>query len=126
MGTELPQQNLLQRALRVALAYAFALQAIVAAYGLALAANPVGDARGLVICHNVGGETPGDSGKQAPNLPCALCTMAAQTGGLLPSPIVAAAAPEIPAEAVRPRKVAQTLERAPNRTSLARGPPRFV
>ena len=126
MGTDLPQQNLLQRALRIALAYAFALQAIVAVYGLALAANPVGDAIGLVICHNVGGETPDGSGKHVPGLPCALCTMAAQTGGLLPSPVVATATPSIEAETVRPRKVAQTPERAPKRTGLARAPPRFV
>jgi hypothetical protein len=126
VGTDLPQQNLLQRALRIALAYAFALQAIVAAYGLALAANPVGDARGLVICHNVGGETPDGPGKHVPGLPCALCTMAAQTGGLLPLPIAATAALGIAIEIVGPRKVAQTPERAPKHTGLARAPPRFV
>lgn len=117
----------LRGTLRVVLCYAFAFQAFFAAYSIALASGPAADAAGLIICHNAGGETPGNSDQQAPaNIPCALCALAAQAGGLLPPPIVTIAAPATIAARVGHAAVAQALHPVPARAGLARAPPRFV
>jgi hypothetical protein len=112
-----------RRALRVALCYAVALQALA---GSVSAAGAIAGAAGFtpVICHGAGSEPPpGDPGT-TPKVPCTLCAAAASAVALPETVPVSAPAPT----AVRIRHVpAPVLPGSPPpRAGLARAPPQFA
>jgi hypothetical protein len=113
------------RALSIALCYALALQAVLAAFGTALAAGQAGSAeQGFAICHGGDGGVPtGGDGGNSDKLPCALCAVAVAGGGLLPTESLAPTAPRILASRIAVADCAEVLRAAPARAGLARAPP---
>jgi hypothetical protein len=119
--------TLLGRALRVALCYAFALQAILAAYGTALAASPSRTAADFTICHNADDTAPAGPSTRIPtSAPCVLCAMAAAASGLLPQPVATVVAPSTVVRLLRPTVGRTVAGAAPARAGLARAPPQFA
>jgi hypothetical protein len=114
------------RALRGALCYLVALQALLAAYGTAIAASKAGDtAAGFVICH--GNETtPDPANGTVPNVPCALCGMVTSAGGLPLAAIATLAAPLTVSHRLRPLDNAAIVPLLARRAGLARAPPQFA
>jgi len=109
---------------RVALCYVLALQALLAAYGTALAVGQAnGPAASFVICHNAGDDTV-DTGKPT-TVPCALCAMAASGHGLLPAPPSVIAAPLSVEGRISHLDRPGTVHSRPARAGLARAPPQF-
>jgi hypothetical protein len=117
--------NDFRRALRVALCYVLALQAFAAAVSTARAVDlGSGIDVGAIICHSSGGDTrPGDAGK-SPNVPCALCVIAASAVSL-PDPLSIMAQPTAVAGCAWHRDV-PVLAKPPARAGLARAPPQFA
>jgi hypothetical protein len=119
--------RLLGRALRVALCYALALQAVLAAYGTALAASPSGAAADFVICHNADGPAPASPHTRIPtSAPCVLCAMAAAASGLLPELVAAVVAPSTASSPIQPADTRIVVSPSTVRAGLARAPPRFA
>src|SRR5262249_20574023 len=116
------------RALSVALCYALALQAILAAFGTALAVGRAGASEGaFAICHTGNGSAPpGDDRNDTDKLPCALCAVAVAGGGLVPIEAPPLAAPLT--AAIRIAVVEPAIFRviAPARAGLSRAPPHFA
>jgi hypothetical protein len=116
-----------RRVLGLAVCYAVALQAFLAAFGAALAvSHRSGAADGLtIICHGANGTTQ-PSGDGAGKLPCALCAVATAGGGLLPDLVAAAVAPLTGSSIVRRADAVLMLTVAQSRAGLARAPPNFA
>jgi hypothetical protein len=117
------------RALSVALCYALALQAILAAFGSALAVGNAGAAEGLfTICHGGAADsTPaGDDSGNTDKLPCALCAVAVAGGGLVPVEGIAPATPLIVIGRIAVVERIALPVAAPVRAGLSRAPPRFA
>jgi hypothetical protein len=116
--------------LGLAICYALALQAFLAAHGTAFAvARPDPFGGNLIICHGAGGSGPvaADSGSPAggEQPPCALCAVAAAAGALTSNPI-AVAIPRVLAGSVG-IPGAQPIAAPPVvRSGLARAPPSFA
>jgi CopC domain len=111
----------LGRALRVALCYAFVLQAVFAAYGTASLASSPDEAAGFIICHNADGDAPSSPKTQIPtSAPCVLCAMAASASGLLPEAVVTIAAPSTVGGRIRHTHSCIVVSPPPVRAGLAR------
>jgi hypothetical protein len=115
------QPNFLRRALRLALCYLLALQAITAAVAAALAVGHASTA-GFTICHSLADAPSNNAG--APQVPCALCAAAASAVVLSDPPSVVIGSPTL-TRRVRPADVA-VVARPPPRSGLARAPPHFA
>jgi hypothetical protein len=120
--------DLRRRALGMALCYALALQAFLAAYTGALAASPASELTvGFVICHNAASDGPADRDTQTPvSVPCALCALATSASALLPPPLFAVVPPSTVAGRVRHGETAVVVGSRPMRAGLARAPPNFA
>src|SRR5262245_42360259 len=117
----------LGRALRLALCYAFALQAILAAYGTALAASPSLAAADFIICHNADGDAPASPDTRIPtSAPCVLCAMAAAASGLLPELVAVVVAPATTSSPIQPADSWIVVSPTFVRAGLARAPPSFA
>lgn len=116
-----------RRVLGLAVCYAVALQAFLAAIGAALAINHgSGAADGFTtICYGAN-DTTRPTGDAAVKLPCALCAVAAAGGGLLPDPIPAAVAPLMGGSVVRLADAVAVFVTSQVRDGLARAPPNFA
>jgi hypothetical protein len=116
------------RALRVALCYVVAFQALFTAYSIAGAADDAGGTvAGFIICHSAGDDaTPRPDSGNVPKVHCALCAMATSAGGLLP-PATSVVAAQL-AVSHRLRVPDIVVARAPSaiRAGLARAPPNVV
>jgi hypothetical protein len=120
--------TLLRRALRLALCYVVAIQALVAAYATALAVVAKGDvAAGFAICHNAGADTASNphQGSDA-KLPCALCAVAASVASLPAGAGPVVATPISVSHHMRPPHHAAVPVLPTPRAGLARAPPLLV
>jgi hypothetical protein len=116
-----------RRVLGLAVCYAVALQAFLAAVGAALAINHGSGAADAfsTICH-AANDTTRPTGDAAIKLPCALCAVAAAGGGLVPDPIPAAVAPLAGGSVVRLADTVAVFVTSQVRDGLARAPPNFA
>jgi hypothetical protein len=119
----LTRLGLVRRALRVALCYVIALQAILAAYGTALAVSAAAPPS-LIVCHNAGSEAPADTG--ARGVPCALCATAASATGLPTAGGPTIAGLQFFSHRIQPLEVLAGVTTPIARAGLARAPPQFA
>ena len=116
-----------RRVLGLAVCYAVALQAFLAAVGAALAINHGSGAADAfsTICHGAN-DTTRPTGDAAVKLPCALCAVAAAGGALLPNLIPDAVAPLVDGTFVHLADAVAILITSQVRAGLARAPPNFA
>ena len=120
MARAFTRLRLFPRALRVALCYVVALQAIVASFTLVSTggyADPAGV--GTLICHNAEGEPAKAPG--VPNVPCTLCAVAVAVVDLPPGVLASEPSPFV----LVSHGIEDAVEtgRPPARAGSARAPP---
>jgi len=112
-----------RRILALTLCYVLALQAVLTAFGVSLAAGL--DQSGFVICHSDGTAPAGDAQKPE-KLPCALCALAAAANGPLPDAPSALGERLVTASRFALAEAVATFSPRPARAGLARAPPDFA
>jgi len=118
------QSSFARRALRVALCYVLALQAIAAAFGTALSVGQASNAAaGFTICHG-SADAPSNGTTGTLDVTCVLCAVAASAVLLSDPPSVAARSSTSIRRA--PRAEVAVIVRPPLRSGLARAPPQFA
>jgi hypothetical protein len=114
--------------LSVAVCYAVALQAFLAAFETTVAVSRPGipDAA-LIICHGADDTSPltGDTGNSK-KLPCVLCAAAAAATGLLPDPLPATVMPLSLVGCVNFTNATTNPTHPPARAGSSRAPPNFA
>ena len=117
-----------RRILSVAVCYAVALQAFLAAFETTVAVSrPRTPDASLIICHGADGTSPstGDTGNSK-KLPCVLCAAAAAAKGLLPDPVPATVTPLSLVGCVSFTNATTNPTHPPARAGSSRAPPNFA
>jgi hypothetical protein len=117
-----------RRILSVAVCYAVALQAFLAAFETTVAVSRPGTPDvALVICHGADDNSPSTGGTgNSEKLPCALCAAAAAATGLLPDPIPATVTPLSLVGCVSFTNATTSPIHPPARPGSSRAPPYFA
>jgi hypothetical protein len=116
-----------RRILSVAVCYAVALQAFLAAFETTVAVSrPRTPDAALIICHGAEDTSPSTGGTGSEKLPCALCAAAAAATGLLPNPVATTLKPLSLVGCVSFTNATTSPTHPPARAGSSRAPPYFA
>ncbi len=120
--------NFVRSALRLALCYVIALQAILAASASAFAVGGAGGtAASFAICHSASQDVPSRSGDgTASDVPCAVCATMASAGSMPPQAGLAVTPPSSAGHDLSALAMAGPRGFPNSRAGLARAPPPFA
>jgi hypothetical protein len=117
-----------RRILSVAVCYAVALQAFLAAFETTVAVGrPRTSEVALIICHGADDTSPSTGGTgNSEKLPCVFCAAAAAATGLLPDPVLATVMPLSLVGGVSFINATTNPTHPPARAGSSRAPPNFA
>jgi hypothetical protein len=117
-----------RRILSVAVCYAVALQAFLAAFETTVAVSrPRTSEAALIICHGADDTSPSTGGTgNSEKLPCVFCAAAAAATGLLPDPVLATVMPLSLVGGVSFINATTNPTHPPARAGSSRAPPNFA
>ena len=117
-----------RRILSVAVCYAVALQAFLAAFETTVAVSrPRTPDAALIICHGADDTSPSTGGTgNSEKLPCVFCAAAAAATGLLPDPVTTTVTPLSLVGCVSFTNATTSPTHPPARAGSSRAPPNFA